>query len=195
MISVHHHSSLSYEQMVYCYDSFVTAVTSTSGLWKENVNFLHLFFFHFPQNVKKCLMVLFDRKFQLVNCQFTFLLVGTWLPPDGITDVSGNLQSAKAEDTKPSTSNSEKTNSNSQLPSHLLSYYSHISKIILGNSESLMKVCLSIFCQFYFTLLAPYSDVFIIIIYCDLCSPYSYMKIKLFTQAPDFFCQKSTIRM
>jgi hypothetical protein len=75
-------------------------------------------------------------------------LVGTWLPPDGTTDVSGNPQSAKAEDTKPTTSNSEKVNSNPQIPSHLLSYYSHISKIILGNSESLVKVCVSIFGKF-----------------------------------------------
>jgi hypothetical protein len=74
-------------------------------------------------------------------------LVGTWLPPDDTTDVSGNPQSAKADSTKPAVSNSEKTN-NPQIPSHLLSYYSHISKIILGNSERLVKVCMIIFVQF-----------------------------------------------
>jgi hypothetical protein len=68
------------------------------------------------------------------------LLVGTWLPPDGATDISVNPHSAKVEDMKPATSNSENINNNLQIPSHLLSYYSHISKIILGNSESLIKV-------------------------------------------------------
>jgi hypothetical protein len=73
------------------------------------------------------------------------LLIGTWLPPDGATHVSGNTQSAKVEDTKPATSNTENINNNLQIPSHLLSYYSHISKTILGNSESLVKVSISTF--------------------------------------------------
>lgn len=72
------------------------------------------------------------------------LLVGKWLPPDDSTVVSGSPQSAKADGTKPAVSSFEKANNNPQIPSHLLSYYSHISKIILGNSESLVKVCMII---------------------------------------------------
>jgi hypothetical protein len=75
------------------------------------------------------------------------LLVGTWLLPDGPTDVSGSPQLSKAEDMKPAMTNPEKPNNN-HIPSHLISYYSHISKIILGNSESLVKVFMSIFDQF-----------------------------------------------
>jgi hypothetical protein len=77
-------------------------------------------------------------------------LVGTWLPPDDTTGVSGNPQTAKADSTKPEVSNSEKANNNPQIPSHLLSYYSHISKIILGNSESLVKVCMIVFVKLSF---------------------------------------------
>jgi hypothetical protein len=75
-------------------------------------------------------------------------LVGTWLPPDDTTVVTGNPQTTKTESTKPEASDSEKAKSNAETPSHLLSYYSHISKIILGNSESLVKVCMIIFVQF-----------------------------------------------
>jgi len=71
------------------------------------------------------------------------LSIGTWLPPDGATPVSGSTQLAKAEDTKPATSTAEHINNNLQIPSNLLSYYSHISKIILGNSENLIKVSMS----------------------------------------------------
>ena len=75
------------------------------------------------------------------------LSIGTWLPPDGATHVSGSTQLAKVEDTKPATSTTEQINNNLQIPSHLLSYYSHISKIILGNSENLVKVSMSTFGQ------------------------------------------------
>jgi hypothetical protein len=75
------------------------------------------------------------------------LSIGTWLPPDGATHVSGSTQLAKVEDTKPATSATEHINNNLQIPSHLLSYYSHISKIILGNSENLVKVSMSTFGQ------------------------------------------------
>jgi len=74
------------------------------------------------------------------------LSIGTWLPPDGATHVSGSTQLAKVEDTKPATSTTEHINNNLPIPSHLLSFYSHISKIILGNSENLVKVPMSTFC-------------------------------------------------
>ncbi|XP_069678200.1 TAF6-like RNA polymerase II p300/CBP-associated factor-associated factor 65 kDa subunit 6L [Periplaneta americana] len=67
---------------------------------------------------------------------------GSWLYPDGTTDGGGNPQPIKTEDVKPATSNPEKPNNSPQIPSHLLSYYSHISKIILGNSEILFKMVL-----------------------------------------------------
>lgn len=75
------------------------------------------------------------------------LSIGTWLPPDGATYVSGSTQLAKVEDTKPATSTTENISNNLQIPSHLLSYYSRISKIILGNSENLVKVSMSTFGQ------------------------------------------------
>jgi hypothetical protein len=128
------------------------------------------------------------------------LLVGTWLPPDDITDVSGNSQSAKADGTKPAVSHSERTNNNPQIPSHLLSYYSHISKIILGNSESRVKVCM-IICPVLGVLttwnLCLCIHNFHFNIHRCLCIPYRNVDIKPIKQAQVSFlsCKHYAIRM
>lgn len=98
----------------------------------------------------------------VMNFWFMFLSTGTWLPPDGATHVSGSTQLAKVEDTKPATSTAEHISNSLQIPSHLLSYYSHISKIILGNSENLVKVSMNTFGQSQdFSLHGLHSNVYI----------------------------------
>jgi hypothetical protein len=123
------------------------------------------------------------------------LLVGKWLPPDDTTDVSGTPQSAKADGTKPTVSSSEKTNSNPQIPSHLLSYYSHISKIILGNSESLVKVCM-IICSvrsFHFRNLCLCIHNFHFNIHNYLCSPPGKWTLNQLNRLKFIFCPASTM--